>query len=721
MLACQGRSIDDDEPQILINLVRRYYDDGLDRLNDPNIRVQINTRSFNVFKEIAYQCLSWNSNDRPTMNMIIRRIQDALDIQSPRIASTITMRSDKRQNLQQFLIPLKEIRLATGDFNSETHIGDDAFGVVYKGQLSDHWQSPIAAFKRFNFNGVFGKDEFLNEVKMMSDFNHANIIPFIGFCDEDNEMILVYEYAINGRLADYLKNPDKIGFLTWAQRLKICIGAARGLNHLHSGLGEDKRVIHRDIKSANILLDDNLEARVCGFGLSLVLAEDQAQVYGSVQGTQYYMDPIYNESGIVKIESDIYSYGMMLFEMLNGMLACEKRSIGDNKPQTLVNLVRRYYDEGPDTLIDPLIRDQINIHSLHSFKKIAYRCISLNLKDRPTTKRIIKRIEEAINNQTHGEPSNFTTQSEQLESFLIPLMEINLATRYFNSENLIGDGGFGMVYKGKLSKRGQNCIVAIKRLDPKGLQGKNEFLSELTLIASFHHQNIIPFVGYCEEDKEMIIVSKYAVNGSLDQLLRDSKRRNCLTWAQRLKICLGAAKGLDYLHSGLGNNKRVIHRDVKSGNILLDENMEAKICDFGLSKEGLGTQQLTRFFTKAAGTNFYLDPVYQESGILSKKSDVYSFGVVLFEILSGTLSYVRTNFVDGSPQFLINLVRRYYNEGPEKLIDPVIRDQVDNRCFHIFKELAYQCISLNSKERPTMDTIIDRIEDAMDFQVSSFI
>ncbi|CAI9269222.1 unnamed protein product [Lactuca saligna] len=685
MLACQGRSIDDDEPQKLINLVRRYYDDGLDRLNDPNIRVQINIRSFHVFKEIAYQCLSWNSNDRPTMNMIIRRIEDALDIQSPRADSSITMRSHKRQNLQNFLIPLEEIRLATGDFNPETRIRQGAFGVVYKGQLSDRWQNRTATFKRLDRTGGFGENEFLNEVKMMSTFNHANIIPFIGFCDEGNEKILVYEYAINGTLADYLQDPDKIRFLTWAQRLKICIGAARGLNHLHSGLGEDNR----------------------------------PQVYASVEGTRYYLDPIYNESGILKIESDIYSYGVMLFEMLNGMLACEKRSIGDNKPQTLINLVRRYYDEGPDTLIDPLLRGQINILSLHSFKKIAYRCISLNLKDRPTSNRIIKRIEEALNiqSQIHGAPSTITTQSQQLESFLIPLKDIKLATREFNPENLIGDGGFGTVYKGQLSKDRKNCIdVAIKRLNLEGHQGKKEFLSELKLIANFHHQNIIPFVGYCEEDKEMIIVSRYAINRSLDHHLHNPSKRRLLTWAQRLKICLGAAKGLDYLHSGLGKDHQVIHRDVKSGNILLDENLDAKICDFGLSKEGLGTQQLTHVFTKAAGTNFYLDPVYQESGILSKKSDVYSFGVVLFEILSGAMSYVPTKFVDGSPQYLINLVRRYYNEGPEKLFDPIIKDQVGSRCFHIFKELAYQCISLNSKERPTMDTIIDRIEDAMDFQ-----
>ncbi|CAI9263036.1 unnamed protein product [Lactuca saligna] len=321
-----------------------------------------------------------------------------------------------------------------------------------------------------------------------------------------------------------------------------------------------------------------------------------------------------------------------------------------------------------------------------------------------------------IENHNNEAPSTNTTQS--LDSYLIPLKEIKKATGDFNLETRIGKGGFGVVYKGELRK---NFTVAIKCLDPECHQGNNEFRTELRLISRFNHPNIIRFVGYCDENERMIIVYEYASNHSLDFHLENPIKRRCLTWVQRLKICLGAAKGLDYLHSGLGKDKRVIHRDVKSGNILLDENLEAKISDFGLSKEGPRNQQSTQFYTKVAGTNFYLDPVYHESGILSKESDVYSFGVVLFELLSGRLAYHLTKFIDGNPQYLINLVRRYYNEKPEKLIDPYIREQIDSRCFHRFKELAYHCISLNSKERPTMGTIIDTIEDEMDFQVSRFM
>ncbi|XP_023734465.1 uncharacterized protein LOC111882334 isoform X1 [Lactuca sativa] len=722
MLANDRRSIEDRKPQTLMNLVRRHYEDGLDQIIDPFIRSQIDSRSFNTFKKIAYQCISFKSKDRPKMDTIIERIKEALDIQSQKhgAALSITIGMNRYENLERCLIPLKEVNLATGYKSQETCVGVGGSGVVYKGQLSEHWQNRTAAFKCIYPTRSRREQEFRNEVEMMSSFNHENIIPFIGYCDEGNERIIVSEYAINGSLDQHLKDPNKIRCLTWEQRLKICLGAARGLKYLHSGLGEQNKVIHRGVSSSNILLDGNLEAKFCCFVLAILVDGNQREVYEPAVGTPFYMDPIYNESGIVSTESDIYSFGVVLFEMLGGMLASDQRTIGEDEPQTLINLVRRYYHDGLENLIDPHIRDQINTHSFHAFKELAYQCISLKLRDRPTMNRIIKRIEEAQYIQNLGVPSTIATPSHQcqnLESFLIPLEEIKLATRDFSAETQIGDGGFGVVYRGQLSELWKNCVVAIKRLDLKSHQGKDEFLTELKFISSFHHDNIISFVGYCDEDNEMILVYEYASNHSLDHHLQDSKKRGRLTWSQRLKICLGVARGLNYIHSSLGEEIRVIHRDIKSGNILLDENMEAKICDFGLSKQSPRDTQGTEIYTKAAGTVFYLDPIYQESGILHKESDVYSFGVVLFEILSGMLAYHRRSFGDGNPQPLINLVRRYYNNGLEELIDPLIRDQIDSRCFHIFKELAFQCISYNFKERPTMETVIERIEDAIDVQL----
>ncbi|XP_023772817.1 cysteine-rich receptor-like protein kinase 43 [Lactuca sativa] len=620
-------------------------------------------------------------------------------------------------------IPTREILKATEGFANQIPGGGGVYARVYYAKLGEQWQNQTAAVKRF-IQGVHKvKEEFNNELEVVSRLHHENIIGFIGYNDQYNSMMLVYEYAVNRSLYDHLVDPMKRIWLTWGIRLNICIDAAKGLNYLHSGLGKNKRVIHRSVNPTHILLGEYMVAKISGFRLSQSGPRnkvDDTPVETTVDlGDKYYLDPIYNESRIPTTKSDVYSFGVLLIEMVTGKLAKDTIT-GFGPPQTLIDWIRSNYDDGLDKIVDYHIKDQIKIDSFHEFKELAYGCISLNSNDRPTMHQVMKRLQEAQNIQIHGPTfTKITKRShkyEQLESWLIPLKEIKLATGNFNPITQIGEGGFGNVYKAQLSERWENCTVAIKRLDPKSHQGKKEFLTEIKLISSFHHQNIIPFVGYCDEEKEMIIVYEYANNGSLDHHLHDPIKRGLITWSQRLKICLGAANGLEYLHSGQGDFTRVIHRDIKCGNILLDENMHAKICDFGLSKEGPRNQQHTQIYTKASGTNFYLDPLYQESGILRKESDVYSFGVVLFEILSGRPAYKPTKFVDGNPQFLINLVRRYYNDEPEKLIDPAIKNQVDSRCFNMFKDLAYQCISLESEERPTMETIIDTLEDAIDFQ-----
>ncbi|KAL4561612.1 hypothetical protein LXL04_033782 [Taraxacum kok-saghyz] len=303
-----------------------------------------------------------------------------------------------------------------------------------------------------------------------------------------------------------------------------------------------------------------------------------------------------------------------------------------------------------------------------------------------------------------------------LQGYLIPLEEIIRATEDFSPKRCIGSGGFGEVYKAQLSEKWHNHKVAVKRMGRDSYQGDNEFYNELDMISRFHHENIISFIGYCDEGKERIMVFEFAINGSLDHHLQDPYKRRRIKWTQRLKICLGAARGLNYLHSGLENATRVIHRDIKSANILLDDNFVAKICDFGLSKVGPINQPNTQLYTKVAGTPFYVDPRYHESNILSKESDIYSFGVVLFEMLSGMLVYLPWSIGDDRPQLLMNFVRRYELDNEDKLIDYEIRDQVDNGSVHLFKEIAYQCVHPNFKDRPQIYTIIEKIDEALNIQ-----
>ncbi|GJV39913.1 protein kinase, ATP binding site-containing protein [Tanacetum coccineum] len=570
-------------------------------------------------------------------------------------------------------------------------------GYLYIADIPQRWPKHRILLKTQKYD-VQWENLFYNELNIVSKFHHENIIPFIGYCDEGDNKILIYKYPINRSLREHLEDQDKLRCISWEQRLKICLGAARGLKCLHSGLWEENRlVIHRHFRSDYIMLDENMEAKISEFDLSIFVPKNKPQVSDNIWEQQKYtlddfkasMDPIYKQSYIANTEVDVYSFGLVMFEILSGV-------IHSGKPDLIRRVHRHCGENEMDKLIDPNIRDHIDGRSLQTFAETAYRCLSYNIKERPSMNRIVKKIEEALYIQMHRATTSIITtrslQYEKLEDLLIQLKEINLATRDFSKTSEIGKGGFGVVYKGRLSEHWKNHEVAIKRLDKTGHQGKNEFLNELKLIFKFHHQNIIPFIGYCDECDEMILVYEYANNG--------------------------AAKGLEYLHTGLGEGSRVIHRDVKSGNILLDENMEAKICDFGLSKSDSAKQQQTKLYTSAAGTNYYTDPIYHEGGILRPESDVYSFGVVMFEMLTGMLAWYRRKIGDGKPRPLINLVRRYYDYGKELLIDPQIKDQIDNRSFQTFIETAYQCISFNSKERPTMEMITDKIEEALDFQVS---
>ncbi|KAL8210692.1 hypothetical protein R6Q57_005129 [Mikania cordata] len=304
---------------------------------------------------------------------------------------------------------------------------------------------------------------------------------------------------------------------------------------------------------------------------------------------------------------------------------------------------------------------------------------------------------------------------QELDHLKITLEDIKLATSSFSDANFIGQGGFGRVYKGQLppttTTTRSTATVAIKRLDVKGGQGQREFLMEIVMLSSYQHDNLVSLVGFSEDGDEKIIVYKHEARGSLDKYLATD-----LTWVQRLQICLGAARGLNYLHEGAGEGHRVLHRDIKSSNILLDENWEAKVSDFGLSKIGPTNQEITFLVTNAAGTFGYVDPVYVSSGVLTKESDVYSFGVVLFEVLCGRPAMIGR--YDDERRFLAHLARSRYEEGKlDEIIFPKILKQIKPNSLKRFSRIAYQCLKSERKQRPTMAVIMEQLQISLEFQL----
>ncbi|KAJ0952304.1 putative protein kinase RLK-Pelle-LRR-I-1 family [Helianthus annuus] len=228
------------------------------------------------------------------------------------------------------------------------------------------------------------------------------------------------------------------------------------------------------------------------------------------------------------------------------------------------------------------------------------------------------------------------------------------------------------------------------------------------MLSFYKHENIISLLGYCDDHGEKIIVYEYASKKSLEAYLAS----NNLNWVQRLKICVGAAHGLAYLHNPTENHLRIVHRDIKSSNILLDDNWSAKISDFGLSKFAPANNQFTFLVTDPAGTPGYIDPMYYETGLLTKESDVYSFGVVLFEVLCGRLCYGNQNL-----QPLVGQVRDYYLENKiSELVYSNMKDTMDITSLNLFADIAYRCLCRERKERPLMIEIVKALESALEIQ-----
>ncbi|XP_076886273.1 receptor-like protein kinase ANXUR1, partial [Bidens hawaiensis] len=630
---------------------------------------------------------------------------------------------------------LSEIQQATRNFDESLVIGRGGFGKIYQGTIYGANRLTVA-IKRLDSTSNQGASEFWAEVKMLSKLRHCHLVSLIGYCNDEQEMIPVYEYMPHRTLEDHLHKSRTS--IPWVQRLKICIGAARVLDYLHTGTNITQGVIHRDVKSSNILLHESWEAKIADFGLSKICPKNQPSTHVTtfVKGTFGYLDPDYFASGKLTRKSDVYAFGVILFEVL-----CRKQAVDSSIDEEEWGLARWAQDSIKEgrlkQIVDTDIRETISTKCLKYFARLADRFLHCHPKQRPTMAEIVAGLEsvlglqEKANNTFHGGgmtifgrrvpmfvfPSNGRNSAERviedevescsscsLKLFTAIIGDesrvpyefdydtICVATNNFSDANIIPQSTFASMYKGMLGN-GQRIGTA----QPYSSSKYQRFEDVLLLLVRLQHENLLKLLGYYIKEATPCFVFEHAANESLDHLIYDPNFI-IMGWNVRCRIILGVARVLFYLH----NNApiQIIHGDVRPENILLGESLEPKVSGFGFARCLIDETDCVDTDV-IHWTSEHTTPEYKLHGRLSTKSDVFSFGMLILKTISGCRSY---KGISAAKENFLQYAWANWCEGTSSVIvDPEI--DADSTSVRRFIHIGLLCAQTNAIGRPTMGEV----------------
>ncbi|KAM7485604.1 hypothetical protein LguiA_001613 [Lonicera macranthoides] len=674
------------------------------------------------------------------------------------MASLLESNSGKKFNVSEEPCPrfsLADIEKATNNFTSMV-IGQGGFAKVYKGEIqiiNGGANSTTVAIKRMSSMSPESRKEFQQEISMVYKFRHSNLVSLLGYCETDTEMIFVYEYVGGGTLKDALRRSGNNNVpLSWIERLKICVSAARGLHYLHTGTSNKHKVIHRDVKSSNILLDENREiAKISDFGLSKIGPTNQSNsgVSTRVAGTRGYLDPDYCNTGILTSKSDVFSFAVVLFELLCGRPALDFTLHEDQ--WNLAGWAHQCVEKKKvKQLVDPNLNSQILPSSLSAFVKVADRCLHARPTERPTTTEVLAELERALKLQGSGKvatgfhvgrrkyakkwwllfsvthrpisdnnadysatevvPTDHT-HNIKINTIDVPSIEVDeleKITDNFGIRALICEGSCGRLYIGIL-KSGQ--AACIKSFD-SSLLPISEFVGQVCMVSRLNHENFLKLLSYCVNGGRRFLVYEYASQGSLHDILhgwkavRGAQRCQVLSWTQRVRIAIGAAKGLEYLHE----EANITHRNINSRNVLLFRGNVVKIADLSLSNQAPDMSEclISAGVIEKIG---YLPPEYAITGQMNSKSDVYSFGVVLLELLTGRKPFDHT-LPCGQQSLVTWATPKLRSDKVKQCIDPGLSGEFHPRQAAKMASVAGLCLQTEADLRPKMSIVAKSLQSA---------
>ncbi|KAG0627217.1 hypothetical protein M758_2G183000 [Ceratodon purpureus] len=687
-------------------LFHRTISGGIPVLTDAEISSLQNSEA-GIVKEMSQRDrLSLDMNLRALENQVSRKPggadQEHILVLLERLKSRMLIPSADLPEANQLGSRPGIIRMSS--LKQITKLGSGSFGDVHK----MNWLGFEVARK--TFHGSTAPD-FEREIQILEGLCHPNIVSLLGYTRDRRKCYMIME-LMDGDLYSLMQERLELGNggppFSISEALHMMLQVAEGMLFLH-----EKQIVHRDLKSHNILVKrmkasqvgiSNVHVKVADFGLSRTKEKSRTYSIQTLnQGTTRWMAPemihLMNEDGHVEshredllkypFKVDVYSFGMVCLEILTGDMPFPSLTPREVKMKVL---------RGG--------RPQLPVDCPERLRSLVESCWSSKPDERP-------RFDYICAELRHLKCAHYMSSTWTKAPRCFRIEEIKRMTKDFSVQNRIGGSNYpGKVYKGEMADTGE--AVAVKCYEDIFLS--YNYRNEMAVLPQLHHKNVVDYAGFCSEGEE-ILVFEYMENGSLDKWLFDDARKVKMTWRLRRDICLGVANGILYLHSV--SQPRIVHRDIKPGHILLDQNLKPKITDFSRAYFLRGDKSDIKE-DRVAGTSGYIAPEYRVNKELSQKCDVFSFGVVLFEIVGGRRSYVDLfpELFQDSPTSPY-VYETYDVRRINKLVDRTLELQRDEEIEAVrILKIALLCVQSSPVERPDMRLVVAMLHGRLDADIS---